>query len=370
MSQQRIIDADGHVMELDEELRDYIGSPYTDLEWHRSYSFWPGLTMDGYLRSLRKPGGWVGGGAGPNAQHWLDFLDKNGIELTVLYPTQGLTHAAIRDHQWAITMARAYNDWLHDRFMRVSPRLVGVALLPIQDIDEAVKELRRSVEELGMVGAVLPSATPGGKLFSGSDFYPLWEEAQRLDVPVSPHGGMSFPDLGIDGTRNFMVAHTLEHPFAQFRQLVAMICEGVFERFPKLRFGVLECGAGWVPYMMDRMDEEYERKGQYSPNCKRKPSEYFREGNIYFAAEVEETLLPETARLVPDHTLLWASDYPHERDQRDFSDDIPHLLGRDDMSEELKRKILFENPLRFYPRLRARLDATAVASREAARAYG
>ncbi len=370
MSQQRIIDADGHVMELDDELRDYIGGPYAELEWHRSYGFWPGLTMDGYLRSLRQPGGWVGGGTGPNAHHWLDFLDKNGIELTVLYPTQGLTHAAIRDHEWAITMARAYNDWLHDRFMRVSPRLVGVALLPIQDIDEAVKELRRSVEELGMVGAVLPSAAPGGKLFSGPDFYPLWEEAQRLDVPVSPHGGMSFPDLGIDDTRNFMVAHTLEHPFAQFRQIVAMICEGVFELFPKLRFGVLECGAGWVPYMMDRLDEEYERKGHYSPNCKRKPSEYFREGNIYFAAEVEETLLPETARLVPEHTLLWASDYPHERDQRDFSEDIPYLLGRDDMSDELKHKILFENPLRFYPRLRARLDATAVASREAAGAHG
>ena len=56
MSQQRIIDADGHVMELDDELRDYIGGPYAELEWHRSYGFWPGLTMDGYLRSLRQPG--------------------------------------------------------------------------------------------------------------------------------------------------------------------------------------------------------------------------------------------------------------------------------------------------------------------------
>ena len=100
MTQPRIIDADGHVMEIDDELRDYIGGPYAELEWHRSYGFWPGLTMDGYLRSLRQPGGWVGGGTGPNAGHWLDFLDKNGIELTVLYPTQGLTHAAIRDHEW------------------------------------------------------------------------------------------------------------------------------------------------------------------------------------------------------------------------------------------------------------------------------
>ena len=143
-------------------------------------------------------------------------------------------------------MARAYNDWLHDRFMRVSPRLVGVALLPIQDIDEAVKELRRCVTELGMVGAVLPSATPGGRLFSGPEFHPLWEEAQRLDVPVSP----TRHELSGPGHRRHPElhgGHTLEHPFAQFRQLVAMICEGVFEMFPKLRFGVLECGAGGSP---------------------------------------------------------------------------------------------------------------------------
>ena len=75
----RIVDADGHVMELDEQLAEYIGPPYDGLEWHRTLSFWPGLTMDGYLRSLRAPGGWAGGGTGPNAEDWLRFLDINGI---------------------------------------------------------------------------------------------------------------------------------------------------------------------------------------------------------------------------------------------------------------------------------------------------
>jgi predicted TIM-barrel fold metal-dependent hydrolase len=356
MAEYRIIDADGHVMELDEQLRDYIGAPYRDLEWHRSYSFWPGLTMDGYLRSLRKPGGWAGGGTGPDAKQWLEFLDKNGIDLTVLYPTQGLTHAAIQDRDWAVVLARAYNDWLFHRFMKVSPRLVGVALLPVQDIGEAAKELRRCVTELGMVGAVLPAVAVGGKLFSGPEFYPLWEEAQKLDVPISTHGGLSFPNLGLDYAANFTVAHTLEHPFAQMRQLVSMMFEGVFELFPKFRFGCLECGVGWVPYMMDRMDEEQERKGHYSPRCKLRPSEYFKKGNIFFAVEVEESALPLAAQMLGSDALIWASDYPHERDQRDFSDDIPKLTHRADVGHELKRKIFFDNPLRFYPRLRARLE--------------
>jgi predicted TIM-barrel fold metal-dependent hydrolase len=355
MPPYRIVDADGHVQELDDELSEFIGPPYKDLEWHKSYSFWPGLTLDGYLRSLRKPGGWVGKGKGPDARQWLDFLDKNGIEATVLYPTQGLTHGMIRDRDWAVTLARAYNDWLYHRFMRASSRLIGVALLPVQDINEAVQELRRCVNELGMVGAVLPAVAVGGRLFSSAEFDPLWQEAQQLDVPVSTHGGVSIPHIGLDTVTNFTVAHTLEHPFSQMRQLVSMIFEGAFEQFPQLRFGCLECGIGWVPWLMDRMDEEQERKGRYSPRCKRKPSEYLRSGNIFFAAEVGEKALPLAAQVVGQDAIIWASDYPHERDQRDFSEDIPYLTRRSDIDEHLKRKIFFDNSVRFYPRLRTRL---------------
>jgi predicted TIM-barrel fold metal-dependent hydrolase len=344
----RIIDADGHVMELDDELAEYVGPPFDGLEWHRSYTFWPGLTADGYLRSLRKPGGWAGGGRGPDAQDWLRFLDINRIERTVLYPTQGLTHGFIRDPDWAVALARAYNDWIHDRFMRVSPRLLAVALLPVQDVGEAVQELRRCVTELGMPGAVLPAVIHGARTVAGPEFDPLWAAAQELEVPISTHGGTTLA-LGLEGIgANFTVGHLLEHPFAQMRQLGAMIFEGVFERFPRLRYGCLECGIGWVPYFMDRMDEEKERKGQYSPRCLRKPSEYVRSGNIFFAAEVDETALPLAIDHVGADVILWASDYPHERDQRDFSGDIPELLARGDVSDDVKRRIWADNPTRFY----------------------
>jgi predicted TIM-barrel fold metal-dependent hydrolase len=104
------------------------------------------------------------------------------------------------------------------------------------------------------------------------------------------------------------------------------------------------------------MDEELERKGQYSPRCKRKPSQYFRQGNIFFAAEVEESALPLAVESLRPDVVIWASDYPHERDQRDFSKDIPTLIGRSDITDEVKRRIFFDNPVRFYPRLRARVE--------------
>ena len=98
------------------------------------------------------------------------------------------------------------------------------------------------------------------------------------------------------------------------------------------------------------------RKTRYAPRGKLKPSEYVRKGNIFFAVEVEESALPLAATVANENTLIWASDYPHERDQRDFSRDIPNLIKRDDISDDLKRKIFWNNPLRFYPRLKARID--------------
>lgn len=341
----RIIDADGHILEPDHELRDYLPSPYRDLEWNPVYPLWP--TFDGYVRALRAPGGWAGGTSGLTSTHWLEFLDRNGIDATVLYPSLGLAHGLIQDYDYAVAIAQAYNDWLADRYLRVSPRLLGVALLPMQRVDAAVAELRRAVTELGMVGGVLPAVTLAGKGYGEPEFHPLWAEAERLDVPLVTHGGSS-AQLGLDLLHNFTVGHTLEHPFAQMRHLASMLFEGVFERFPKLRFGYLECGAGWLPYLMDRMDEEIERKAKYSPNCKRKPSEYLRAGNIYVTAEVEEGTLPFVLDYVRPDILLWASDFPHERDQRDFKDDIPHLIAREDIADEHKRAMFFDNPNRFY----------------------
>src|SRR5438094_916767 len=86
-----------------------------------------------------------------------------------------------RGGEWAVALARAYNDWIHDRFTRVSPRLRAVALLPVQDVGEAVRELRRCVAELGMPGAVLPAVIHGARTVAGPEFDPLWAAAEELD---------------------------------------------------------------------------------------------------------------------------------------------------------------------------------------------
>jgi predicted TIM-barrel fold metal-dependent hydrolase len=275
-------------------------------------------------------------------------MEDTGNAMTFLYPTSGLAFGLIQDRDWAIGLARAYNDWLYHVYMKSSPRFKGLALIPIHDVPAAVDELKRAVLELGMPGAVLPAATVLAKAYGDRSFHPIYEEAQRLDCVLACHGAPS-KGWGFDYFDAFNKTHTLEHHFSQMLQLTSMVLDGVFEYFPNLRVAFLEAGIGWVPYMMDRLDEEFERRGKrWTPYLTKKPSEYIRGGKIFFSCEVDEHTIPHAISVLGSDNIFFPSDYPHERDREEFLDDIPNFLKRTDLSDEVKQKILFDNALRFY----------------------
>jgi len=125
------------------------------------------------------------------APEWLDFLDRVGIETTVLYPTLGLAYGRITNEDWAIDVASAYNGWLYESHLSRSPRLQGVGLIPMQDPEAAIAELRRVVHDYGMCGAFLPST--GLKAHLGSkEYWPVHAEAERLGCSLAVHGGAHF----------------------------------------------------------------------------------------------------------------------------------------------------------------------------------
>ena len=99
-----------------------------------------------------------------------------------------------------------------------------------------------------------------------------------------------------------------------------MVLGGVFEQFKKLRYGFLEAGCGWVPFWMEHMDEEWEKRRDEAPLCKEEPSTYIKSGRCYFGAEPEEKTLPFAAEMVSPDVLLYASDYPH------WDSDWPHTV--------------------------------------------
>ena len=279
------------------------------------------------------------------------FLDEVGIEQAVLYPTKALAHGLIQDREWACAVARAYNNWLYERYCRVSPRLKGVALLPPQDVSAAVAELRHAVTEQGMVGGVFPAATRIGKPYGHADFHPLWAEAQRLDRPLTIHGAPS-NGFGFDHFDSFVKAHTLEHVVPQMIQLTSVVLDGVLELFPRVRVGFLEAGASWLPWMMDRLDYEYLEApwgGQrHAPLLTKAPSAYLTGGQVYVSCEGEERILGAVAEVFGGDHLMYPSDFPHEQERPYYRHHVEELLEREDLSRDLKRKILAENAVRFY----------------------
>jgi predicted TIM-barrel fold metal-dependent hydrolase len=336
-----IIDADGHVMEKDSELREFLEGRYRQGPHFQTYSYFPSL--DGWNRGFGVPGKIHE----TPAAKWLEFLDELGVQTSVLYPTAGLALGLIQNSEWACVISRAYNSWIAERFTKQSPRLKAVALLPIHEPAEAARELERA-KGLGLVGGLMPAVTVLHKGYGHTDFDPIYEAAEKLDMPLAVHGAPS-RNMGFDFFDKFLQVHTLEHPFAILIQFTHMIFEGVFARFPKLRVAYLEAGSGWLPYMMDRMDEEFEKPYRFqAPLLTKHPSEYIRSGQVWATCEVEEQALTQVVKQFNPRCLMWPSDYPHERLPEMFRRDLPEFLERGDISDQAKKMILHDNPKQFY----------------------
>ncbi|HWP29656.1 MAG TPA: amidohydrolase family protein [Chloroflexota bacterium] len=334
------VDGDGHITESPAQLRPYFDS---EKDARGAWSiFRPFYPVDEWDRSLA---GTLGTEAS-TAQAWLDAMDRGGLETVFLYPTAGLGIGWLREPDWAVALCRAYNNFVAEEFLKVSPRLRAVCLLPLQDPEEAVKELRRAITELHFSGAMLPAN--GLRLPLGHPIYhPVYAEAERLDAFLAVHATVRGPhSFGADGFDKFIEVHTLSHPVAQMISLTGWIFEGVPEKFPRLRTGFMESGCSWVPYWTNRMDEEYEKRAPEAPVLRKKPSEYVRGGNLFFHGEADEVLLPQAMRWLGTGSVFYASDYPHW--DHSYPRNIEEFLEMETLTPAEKRALLRDNCLRMY----------------------
>lgn len=339
----RVFDADGHVVEQDRELLDYFDPPYRGRAELLGNPFFPAL--DGWHRQAMS----IADGTQPgvdedDAAAWLRLMDRTGIEETVLYPTAGLAQGLIKDPDWGVAVCRAYNNFLYENYIQVSPRIHAVALLPMQDPAKAVKELRRAVKELKMSGGLI---APVGLPFPAGhpSYHPVYAEAEKLGCAIALHGAPAV-GLGFDFFTRLIQARALTHPFSQLIHLTNIIFEGVLEKYPGLRLLSLEAGASWVPFLMDRLDLEWDKRGsRQAPLLKKKPSEYLKGGQVFYNCDVKEHIIPTVIAMVGEDLLLYASDFPHEHDQ---DETIATLRSREDLSERVREKILYHNGRKVY----------------------
>lgn len=274
----------------------------------------------------------------------LKAMDAEGIDVQVIYPTLFLVYPLTQDPDFQAALCRSYNSWMAD-VTRGHDRLKWVAVMDLANVDLAVDELKR-VRDLGAVSVML-LGTQSTRQWSDPRFEPFFTAVERQKMPLAIHVGWSCPPM----TQLFnTIWESLMIPFTLpvLCAFSSLIGGGVLDRHPNLKVGFFETGVGWLPYWLERMDHFWkfgEMKLAIGYQGQRPPLEYLRSGNLFFNCEVDEQLVPQVVDMVGEDHLLYASDMPH-------GDRTPHnariLWERNDLSEQVKRKILSTNTLRFY----------------------
>jgi len=239
-------------------------------------------------------------------------MDMDGIDAAFLYPSIGLFAGAVQDPPAAAAMSRAYNRWLADYCKPYPDRLFGVAMIPMQDTDLAIEEMRYAREKLGFRGVFLRPNPYNNKMIHHPDYEKFWTMVEELDMSVGFHegGNSGMMQVGMDRFEERGARHIITHTMEMMLACMAVIWGGVCERHPKVRIAFLESGGGWIAGWLDRMDRHFDDKGFNDSGLKTRPSELFQR-NCWIAFEPVEHCLHALVDYVGPHKVLWATDYPH-----------------------------------------------------------
>jgi predicted TIM-barrel fold metal-dependent hydrolase len=265
----------------------------------------------------------------------LDHMDRLGIDIQVLYPS--LLSTAERPEVEA-AMWRSYNRWIADACTRGHGRLKWICRLPLTTIDAATAELRWAKEQ-GACGVFLRSIEHE-RLLSDPFFFPLYEEASALDVPVVVH-------VSVANQAMFDLYSTAQDKgsFLKFKLNIVGACHnllvnGIPAKFPDLRWGMIEATADWVPFVVRELTRRMERRGvAYA-------GDLLRENRMFIACQADDDL-PHILDYISDDYLVIGTDYGHADNATDLYA-IEELQRREDIDPAVVKKVLEDNARALY----------------------
>jgi predicted TIM-barrel fold metal-dependent hydrolase len=275
----------------------------------------------------------------------IDHLDRHNVAYGVLIPLSPASGQL--NLELSAEIARAVNDWQVAEWLDVDPRYRATMTIPFEAPDLAVKEIHERARDSRFV-QVQFSGRPHEPM-GRRKYWPIYEACVEHDLKVMSHafGSYGQPITGT-GWPSFYLEEHVGPAQAMQANIISLVAEGVFERFPTLKVVSVENGFGWLPSLCWRLDTSWELLKDEVPHLKRAPSDYVRQ-NVYVTTQPMEEpnrpryfldLLDQFGDLV-DH-VLFASDYPHwDADEPDES--FPVALP-----PELQRKIYFANAAKLY----------------------
>jgi len=246
-----------------------------------------------------------------------DLLDTWGIDRAILLGGAMSGLGALPQYDAAAAVASAYNEWIADRWLREDKRYRAALLIAPQDPELAAREIHRVAEREGFVAIHVPVLST---LAGERHWYPIYAAAEEHDLPLMVHPGATesiyprAPQMGGVPTY-YLEWHTMLTQPPQ-SNLVSLVCHGVFERFPRLKYVVVESGFAWAVDVLWRLDRDWKALRDEVPWVKRSPSEYVFE-HVRFTTQpfIEPKRREHVAAICEilecDRTLLYSSDYPH-----------------------------------------------------------
>jgi predicted TIM-barrel fold metal-dependent hydrolase len=267
----------------------------------------------------------------------LRHMDQLGIDVQVLYPTTFL-HAATDRPEVELALCKAYNRWLADRTASSGGRLRWVAQAPLLSMDK-VPEVLTYAKDHGACGVMKKGVECGYRDAADPYFFPLYEAAEQLDLPVCIHQGSGDPQQSNAGDFARMAVLNVLSAFS------SLAAERVPDRFPKLRFGFIEAGASWIPYLI----KDLGMRGKAARAEFDFKTELLAHNRFYVTCDTEDDIAYLLEHGAEDYLML-GTDYSHV--DQSFELEAHRTLARQAedgrFSPAVAEKITSENARRFY----------------------
>lgn len=375
---QGAIDADGHILEPPDLWERYLEPKYRDraMRIRVNSNGLEYMEMDGKPMWVGYPGfpGSLGGmgetnlsprpeltyvkgapTAAMDAKARLAYMDSKGIAKSVLYPTLGLFLGESKDAELYAAHCRAYNRWIVDFCSDSGGRLIPIAQVSLDDDpNDAARELERAVKAGAKGGFFLPfnwqKKSPGHP-----DFNPLWAKAQELDIPLAIHPTADPPELDVHKRFSelaqegdlFNFTWYMDVLVAQgmMQSFVSLFHYGLFDRFPTVKMVVLESQAGWIGYLLDRMDAVFRVPIGKTTKMKESPSTYFQR-QCWISADPDEKAVSPVINFVGSDRFFWASDFPHPDHIGHYMEALAEMV--EPLSETARQQVLWKNVSEVY----------------------
>jgi uncharacterized protein len=276
-------------------------------------------------------------------KRWMDAI---GIDVVCLFPTPMLSLGLTPRKEVEVAMARAYNRWLCEEVLAQEPRIRSSLYLPLNDPEATYKVVKDFAGKKGVIGFTIVS--PHYKAVYDNAYVKTYALLEEMGLPLVFHGAFAWgEDQSISLCNRFLAVHALGFSWFNILHCTNWLVNGMPERFPKLKVAWVESGLAWIPFLMQRLDNEWMMRSSEVPLLKRRPSDYMRE--MFYSTQPMEMVnnreaLELTFKMISAETqLMYASDYPHwDMDLPSTIYDLPFL------AEQGKRNILGGNAKRFF----------------------